>query len=268
MKAALVQMKISDDLSENLASLQRLCHQAAEENADLVILPELWNTPFINDRIVFHAAEAGQLEQALSDLARDLHLWIIGGSLPVEENGRLYNRCLVFDDQGHLAAQADKNHLLEVHTERHVYRESDVFTPGESLCTFDSPWGRIALLICFDIRFPEAARLVCQDVFLLAVPAGFNASVGPKHWQPLLQVRAIENEVFVAGVNGAAAQYGPYASYGHSMAIGPDGSILEKMGSEEGLACVQLQPQQCAAIRRRSPYWDLRRLDLYDLEEK
>ena len=268
MKIALAQMNISDDLSENIAGLNRLGIRAAEEKADLVILPELWNTPFINERILAHAKDADQLKEQLSALARGLHLWIIAGSLPVMENGKLYNRSLVYDDAGRLVSHADKCHLLEVHTKKNVYKEADVFEPGERLVSFDSPWGIIALLICFDIRFPEAARLLCEEAFLLAVPAGFNASVGPKHWKPVLEARAIENEVYVVGVNGAARSYGQYDSYGHSMAVSPDGTVLMEMGKQEDLQCFEADPALPARIRSRSPYFSLRRADLYSLEGK
>ena len=268
MKIALAQMNITDSLADNTASLIRLCRKAADQQADLVILPELWNTPFINPHILAHAQESTQLMELLSHLAANLHLWIIAGSLPVKEEGRLYNRCLVYDDSGRLVTTADKAHLLEVHTKKHVYRESDVFDAGEGLVSFASPWGTIALLICFDVRFPEAARLVCEHAFLLAVPAGFNASVGLKHWQPLLEARAIENEVYVIGVNGAARSYGQYDSYGHSMAVSPDGTLLMEMGMQEDLQCVEVDPALPERIRSRSPYLSLRRADLYSLEGK
>lgn len=268
MKIALAQMNITDSLSDNTASLVRLCTRAAEQHADLVILPELWNTPFINGRILAHAQDAEQLMDLLSHLAGNLHLWLIAGSLPVRENGKLYNRALVYDDTGRLVTFADKCHLLEVYTKKHVYREADVFDKGTRLVSFDSPWGTIALLICFDIRFPEAARLLCEKAFLLAVPAGFNASVGPKHWKPLLEARAIENEVYVIGVNGAARSYGQYDSYGHSMAVSPDGTPLMEMGIQEDLQCVEVDPHLPERIRSRSPYFSLRRADLYSLEGK
>lgn len=276
MKAAIAQIEVTGDLETNLSKALVQIEQAAALGADLILFGELWNTPFIHENIRAHAHDSKVILPAFSRAARENGIWILAGTIPLfhEDKNRsggeksLYNTCLVFNDQGEIVAQADKLHLLEVHTRKNDYRESEVFTPGDALVRFASPWGNIAIAICFDVRFPEVCRLLCEDCFLLAVCAGFNVHAGKKHWAPLIQTRAMENEVFVLAANPAHADYGSYQSYGHSMAVSPDGQILAALNSEEGLLLVDIDPDQVQKIRHRSPFWSLRRLDLYDLQAK
>lgn len=268
MIAALIQPDVLEPLQASLDEIFELIDQAAVQQAELVILPELWNTPFINERILTHADDGRPLLQALKAKAAELKIWLIAGTIPWKEEGRLFNACFVLNPDGQIEAAAKKLHLLEVHTEKHTYRESDVFTPGNGIVSFDSPWGKIGIVICYDLRFPEVSRLLSEDCFLLAAVCGFNAAVGEKHWQPLLQARAIENEVFVCGVNPAAGHFDSYNSYGHSMVISPDGAILASLNEKRGVCLCRIDPEQVRRIRRRSPYWKLRRQDLYSLERK
>lgn len=263
MKIAMIQSTASDSLQENLAQVLEGLDQSA--GCDLAVLPEFWNTPFENAAILRHAGEWKQILALLQKKAAELHLWIVSGTLPVEENEKLYNRAFVISSSGEIISHTDKLHLLEVCTRHHHYREADVITPGNSLCVFDAPWGKTGVLICMDIRFPEAARLLGQECVLLVVCAGFNAAVGAKHWQPLLQARAIENELFVCGVNTGPAGYSGYTSWGHSMTVSPDGEIAAQADDDALCTICEINPEEAAVVRRRSPYWNLRRSDLYTL---
>lgn len=263
MIVSILQSEVSDDRKQNEKEILRRLDQAAAQGADLVLLPELWNTPFINSVILEHSQEWAFWMTLLCQQARKLKLWIVAGTLPCQEENRLYNRCALISDHGELIACTDKTHLLEVHSARHDYYEADVFTPGNRLCKADTPWGRIAVLICYDNRFPEAARSLCQDCFALFAPCGFNEAVGRKHWKPLFQTRAMENEVFVFAANPARKEYGSYTSYGHSMAVSPDGLLLGELGDEPGVLSVEINPEEVSAVRFRSPFWALRRTDLY-----
>lgn len=265
MKIAMIQIRVSENSDDNLRQVLQGLDRAAD--ADLAILPELWNTPFENEAILRHADESARLLEAVRKKAAQHHLWIISGTLPCKEEGKLYNRTFVFNDKGETVTHCDKLHLLEVHTRSHDYREADVFTPGSHLCRVQTPWGKIGICICMDVRFGELCRLLCEDCFLLAVCAGFNARVGEKHWKALIQARSIENEVFTAAVNPAPVQYAGYASYGHSMLVDPDGLLLEEMRDDQMVSLTEIDPEKSAAIRARSPFWRLRRLDLYTLKE-
>lgn len=266
MKLAIVQNEVSENKAENLEQVLALIEKAASQKADLILLPELWNTPFINSSIQNHADEWDDLIPPLQEAARKHGLWILAGSLPRKDGNRLYNSCAVINDKGEIIAIADKTHLLEVHTTKHAYYESGVFTPGKALCKVDSPWGKIAVLICYDNRFPEAARTLCSDCFLLAAPCGFNEKVGQKHWQPLFQTRAMENQVFAAAANPAGKDYGSYKSYGHSQIVDPDGVLLGQLDEKCGLLLADLDPSKVQRIRQRSPFWKIRRTDLYSCD--
>ena len=267
MKIAMIQPTVKNDLSETLGEVLEML-DACKGKADLAVLPELWNTPFINSDILSHQDDGKIILPALKEACRKNSIWLVSGSFDYSEDGKLFNRCYVIDSEGKIITHADKMHLLEVHTRKHTYREADVFEAGSDFCTFSTPWGESACCICFDIRFPELARILCENSRFLFVPAGFNEPVGRKHWESLLRARAIENEVFVIGVNPAKADYGSYSSYGHSMIVSPDGQIVKEMRADERIAIVEIDPKLADEIRFRSPYWSCRRSDLYRLEKR
>jgi predicted amidohydrolase len=267
MKAAMIQNLVTDDLQQNLAQTLDLLGQAAKAGADIAVLCELWNTPFINSTILKHAGDYQTIVPALQRAAKEHGMWIFAGTIPVEEEGNLYNRCLVFNDKGEIAAYADKLHLLEVHTAKSDYKEADVFTPGKKITSFDTPWGKAGILICYDTRFCEAARLLGQEVSFLIAPCGFNARTGEKHFRPLMQTRAMENEIFVIAVNPQKADYKTYSSWAHSVAVSPDGVILHEMAENEPLALVDIDTAEIEKVRARAPFWKLRRTDLYTLKK-
>jgi predicted amidohydrolase len=226
--------------------------------ADFCLLPELWNCVYENRHIAAAAGFCQAAFDAMAFAAKTRRTWL-AGTIPFLEDGRIYNRALVFDDFGSLVTSYDKSHLLEVHARRD-YAEKEVFTPGSGLCVFDTPWGRCGLVICYDIRFPELARLLAmQDIFCLFVPAAFNAQVGQVQWQPLMQARAIENEMYVCACNPDYTFEG-YTSWGHSMIVDPFGKILEGTRAD-------IHASRVDEIRRRMPVWDIRRNDMYRLEE-
>ncbi|MBF0580348.1 carbon-nitrogen hydrolase family protein [Erysipelotrichaceae bacterium RD49] len=263
MIIGLIQPLVGDKKEENLQQvLIQLESAATEGNADLLILPELWNTPFINRKILEHQDEWDFMLEALQKEAKRLNIWIVAGSLPYQNEGKLYNACAIINSNGEVAAITAKTHLLEVHTAKHSYYEKDVFTSGNSLCKVATPWGNLGVLICYDNRFCETYRLIAQDCFLIAAVCGFNEQVGQKHWKPLFQTRAMENQVFIAAVNPAKADYGSYTSYGHSMIVSPDGQVLAQLGSEPGNLIYEIDPEEVARIRKRSPFWKIRRTDL------
>ncbi|MCF0258337.1 MAG: hypothetical protein HUJ54_00620 [Erysipelotrichaceae bacterium] len=268
MRIGMIQIRVTNALKENVKQALDSIAKCAEQQADLCILPELWNTPFINSEIIRHDDEWEQIIPLLQEACQKHQVWLAAGTMPCRDaSGRLYNRCAMISDRGEIVRTCDKLHLLEVHTSKSTYRESDVFACGQELVQIDLPWTKAGVLICFDIRFPEAARLVCRNARLLIVCAAFNEQVGKKHWKNLLCTRAMENEVFVAGVNPAEKDYQTYRSYGHSMICSPDGQTVYEMGPDEPWAVVEIDLQEADRIRKRSPFWKLRRTDLYSLKK-
>lgn len=256
LKLQMIQLETTGDIQENIRRMNASLDPAAE----FALLPELWNCPYDNGEIRKAAAYGDLCRQAMAEAAMRCRLWL-AGTIPWEDSqtGCIYNMAFVFDDQGRLRCRYAKTHLMEVNTAHSHYSEAAVFTPGNGFRTFDTPWGRMGILICYDIRFPEPARILSDaGIRLLLLPAAFNEAVGKKHWQPLICARAIENQIFVAGCSPDYT-WGRYKAWGHSLVVSPDGVILQ-----EGPGIVQLDLMETERIRQRMPYDRIRRRDLYD----
>lgn len=248
MKVQLLEFPTTPSVPHNNSLLLSLI----DDRADVVVLPELWNVPYVNSEIQAACDFQEQSYLAMKTAATAKSVWLTG-TIPYEGK----NMAFVFDDTGQEVARYAKTHLMEVHTERHFYSEAEVFEPGDEFVDFDTPWGRAGILVCYDIRFPEPARILRnRGISFLFLPAAFNASVGPKHWKALLTARAIENQIYVIGVN-PDYEYGNYRSYGHSMIISPDGEETDT-----------IDPDLVKKIRTRMPYETIKRNDLYKLEDK
>jgi nitrilase len=267
-KATAVQMASGPNLSANLLEAERLVEEAASAGADLAVLPENFAFMGRSEREIVGLGErdgTGPLQDFLSQLARRLGIWLVGGTVPIvgETADKVRAACLVFDAQGRRMARYDKIHLFDVHLvetdER--YRESETIEPGTELCVVDSPFGRIGLAVCYDLRFPELFRaLVDRGAELIVLPAAFTALTGRAHWHTLVRARAVENLSFVI----AAAQGGFHISgretYGHSMVVDPWGSVLAELPRGTGVVAAVLDRDFQATTRRNFPCLDHRRL--------
>ncbi|MFM1892110.1 MAG: hypothetical protein RLZ44_1187 [Pseudomonadota bacterium] len=267
-QAAAIQLASGSNLQANLLETEKLVEQAARKGARLVVLPE--NFAFMGNTCrevtkVREAAGAGQLQDFLSQLADRLDIWLVGGTIPLQANDPAKARaaCLVFDDRGRLAARYDKMHLFDVQLAENAerYEESAIFEPGDTAVVLDTPFGRLGLAVCYDLRFPELFRhLVDQGAEILALPAAFTAVTGRAHWETLVRARAIENLMYVV----AAAQGGFHVNgretHGHSMIVDPWGTILVQRERGAGVALAELSLQQLRATRQQFPCLEHRRL--------
>ena len=263
-RIAAIQMVSAPDVPTNLAQAAHLLEQAASGGARLAALPEFFPLMGLRDTDKVAARErpgSGPIQEFLSATARRLGLWIIGGSVPLEASvpDKVRNSCLVYDDQGRLAARYDKIHLFGYDTGRERYVESNTIEPGREVVVLESPFGRIGLSICYDLRFPELYRRM-GSVTLIVVPSAFTATTGDAHWETLLRARAVENLAYVL----APAQGGVHASgrrtYGHSMIVGPWGEILARVPTGPGVVLADLDLQRIAAVRASLPALEHRTL--------
>jgi predicted amidohydrolase len=265
MRVALLQICASDDPRANLDMVSGLLTEAAEQGAQLALLPEVANCVSMDRK---HQTDVLRREAedlflaGLQDRARGLGLWVLAGSLALKSDPpetRFANRSLLVDDQGTVAARYDKMHMFDVQVSaEETYRESAGFAPGSRAVLAQTPWARLGLSICYDLRFAYLYRALAQaGAEVLCVPAAFSPGTGPAHWQPLLQARAIETGCYVL----APAQTGTHAAqagkqrrtYGHSMVISPWGEVLLDAGTETGISIVDLDMSQVAAARRKLP---------------
>ena len=264
MKLAVCQLAVGENKADNLRRAEAMLLEAKAQGAETAILPEMFNIAY---RAALFAPSAepcpgGESFQMLSAVAKRTGLFIVGGSVPELEDGKVYNTSLVFASDGALLGKYRKAHLFDVNVPKvnYSFRESDTIARPENYpLVVDGPW-RTAVSICFDIRFPEWARYAMdQGADLLALPAAFARTTGPRHWELLIRARALDNQMFVAGVQPAQSQY----AYGHSVVATPDGAVLLNAGKDESLTVLDLDESTLTELRESIPVKESRRKDLY-----
>jgi nitrilase len=244
-------------VAENLDAAAKLIAQAAEQGARLVALPEYFCILGMRDTDKVAAREkdgAGPIQDFLAQTAKRHGVWIVGGSVPLEsaDPGKVRNSCLVYDDQGRRVARYDKIHLfgLELGAER--FDEGRTIEAGTTPCAIDSPFGRIALSVCYDVRFPELYRaLAPMDIIL--VPSAFTATTGRAHWETLLRARAIENLAWVLAPAQGGTHPNGRQTHGHSLVVDPWGKVVAERPTGAGVVVADIDPGFLAHMRRSLP---------------
>jgi omega-amidase len=265
---AVIQNRPAYDKERNVRDALRLIARARAKGADAVCLPEIFDYPYDVARLGEAAEANGATRGRLQEAARKHRLYLCTGSLPENESGRLYNRAYLLGPDGEILLTHEKAHLFDVRLATLPVTESDVFTPGATLATARTPLAVFGLLVCYDIRFPEAARrLALQGMEVLLVPAAFNSITGPAHWHLLFRTRAVENQCFVAAASPAPTPGSPYRAYGHSLIVDPWGTVLAEAGARPAVRLARLSAQTLADVRERLPLLRQRRPELYRSEE-
>lgn len=271
MKIALIQMSVTGNKNANIQTAVEKLREAKRRGADVAVLPEMFCCPYDNACFRAYGEEwNGAAQRALSAAAQELSLIVVGGSIPELDGGRIYNSSFVYDRDGSLLARHRKAHLFDIDVAGgQRFRESDTFSPGGEITTFETEFGTMGLCICFDLRFEELARcMVLRGAKVIFVPAAFNMTTGPAHWELLFRQRAVDNQCFTVGVSPARNQQASYVAYGNSIAVDPWGGVLVRAGSEETTLYADLDLSRIDAVRSQLPILSARRTDLYDLWEK
>ena len=264
-RVAALQMVSTPEVMSNLESADRLIAAAAAAGARLVALPE--NFYLIGrheaDKVRVREPEGeGPIQSFLAAAARRHGVWIVGGTAPIScaDPGRIRSACLVFDDTGRRVARYDKMHLFRFEAGDERYDESRTLEAGESAVAVQSPFGRLALSVCYDVRFPELYREL-GDFDAMFVPSAFTVPTGAAHWETLLRARAIENQAYVI----APAQGGLHASgrrtYGHTMIVDPWGQVLAVRPEGEGVLLAEIDTERVQEVRASLPAVANRRLN-------
>ncbi len=267
-KVAAIQLASGNNVSANLLEAERLAEAAARQGAELIVLPE--NFAFMgrtcgDANALREQAGDGPLQAFLSQLAKRLGVWIVGGTIPLEADDASKWRaaCTVYDDDGRQVGRYDKQHLFDVNlieSDEH-FVESESIEPGDRVIVLDSPVGRLGISVCYDLRFPELYRaMVDRSVEVLALPAAFTAMTGKAHWDILVRARAIENVCYVIAAAQGGFHIASRQTYGHSMIVDPWGTKLAEQPRGNGcvVAAIDLEFQQ--TTRRNFPCLDHRRL--------
>ncbi len=259
---AAIQMVSGPSVADNLAVAAELLAQAADQGAQLAVLPEnfaLMDRQEEGKLAVSEAEGDGPIQAFLAEQADRHRLWLVGGTIPLRVVGderRVYAACLLYDDHGRPVARYDKVHLFDVQVvgSAERYAESATIAPGHRYVVADTPLGRLGLAVCYDLRFPEQFRtMVGHGMEILALPAAFTATTGAAHWDVLLRARAIENQCYVI----AAAQGGRHANgretYGDSLIADPWGGVLQRLPQGPGVVLAEWNREHLENVRRQFP---------------
>ena len=264
-KTALCQIRTELDQEQTMEKAGRMVRKAAENGAQVVCLPEMYNCPYSGKYFKTIAArDHKDCVRTMAAWAKENRIVLIGGSVPETENGKIYNTCFVFNEEGEQIARHRKIHLFDIDIPGMRFKESDTFAPGEEITVFDTRYGRFGVAICFDVRFPELFRAMAKrGAKMIFLPAQFNMKTGPAHWELSLRMRAVDNEVFFAGASSARYDGFSYECWGHSTVVDPFGTILATCDEKEQILYADIDLERTDIVRAQLPTFNFLREELY-----
>ena len=272
MRVSAVQMKTSADKDKNIETVGRYLEKLKEVKPDFVVLPEMFNCPYQTDKFPAYAEpEGGSSWQAMSEYAKRYGIYLVAGSMPEKDGeGHVYNTSYIFDREGRQIGKHRKVHLFDISISGgQSFRESATLTPGDSFTVFDTEFGKAGVMICFDIRFVEQTRLMVNEgARVIFVPAAFNMTTGPAHWELSFRARALDNQVYMIGCAPARDESAGYVSWGHSICTDPWGCVAAELDEKEGILTVEPDLDYEAKVREELPILKAKRDDLYELRNK
>ena len=268
-----VQTKFTHSKEQSLIHAESMIDEAlkSQPDIDFIALPEMFACPYENAAFPVYAEEPGGCAYRFcSRLAKERAIYLSAGSWPERIGDKIYNTAYVFDEKGREIARHAKMHLFDIDIKGgQRFKESDTLSAGDQVTVFDTKFGRMGLCICYDFRFPELARLMAdKGAKLIFVPAAFNMTTGPLHWELMFRSRAVDNQLFAVGTAPARDENASYRSWGHSIAVSPWGKVLSQMECSEGTAVTAIDMQQADDVRAQLPLLQHRRFDIYRLEER
>lgn len=271
-KVAGIQMPTSKDKEKNLEVASNYIKKVAQEGADVAVLGEMFNTPYNPENFPKYAEHKGEMTwKALSKIARDNNIYLVAGSIPeFDDKKNIYNTSFVFNREGKQIARHRKMHLFDIDVKGgQTFRESDTLTAGEEVTIFETEFGKIGLCICYDMRFPELSRLMVEKgAKMIIVPAAFNMTTGPAHWDILFRNRALDNQVYTLGTAPSRDSSTGYTSWGHSMLVDPWGKVVKQLDENEGYFIENIDFEYVEKVREELPMLKQRRKDIYELKMK
>ena len=264
---AAIQMASGPKVSANLLEAEKLIAEATQAGAQLVALPENFAIMGMHERDKIAVGEHdgdGPIQHFLASMAKKYNTWIVGGTMPLfgTDNHKVRASCLIYDNHGQRQGRYDKVHLFDVCVpdSGEEYRESDSIEAGDSRCVLDTPFGKLGIAVCYDLRFPEFFRTMSQQgLDLLVIPSAFTAKTGAAHWEVLLRARAIENLCYVLAPNQGGFHKNGRQTYGHSMMIDPWGVVLDCYKTGAGFVSADIDPRRLEKTRNSFPVLSPRR---------
>ena len=271
MKVAAIQMPTVKDKMQNIRTAGTYMEKIKVEQPDFVILPEMFCCPYQTENFPIYAEkEGGPSWQAMSDYAGKYHIYLIAGSMPeVDEAGNVYNTSYIFDRDGKQIGKHRKTHLFDINVKNGQYfKESDTLTSGDHATVFATEFGKMGVMICYDIRFPEFARTMALDgARMIFVPAAFNMTTGPAHWELTFRARALDNQIYMLGCAPARDTQAGYISWGHSIVTDPWGKVMKQLDEKEGILIEEIDLDREDQIREQLPLLKHRKSEMYHLQK-
>ena len=268
---ALCQMQVVDNKEKNIKKAIEMIEKAVANNADFIVLPEMFNCPYENEKFVEYCENENDslTLKKISEMAKTNNVYILSGSISEIKNKNIYNTSYLFDKNGEIIAKHQKMHLFDIDVKGKIYfKESDTLTAGNDITVAETDFGKIGIGICYDIRFPELARLMVNEgAELLFYPGAFNLTTGPAHWELLFRARALDNQVYCIGVAPALDNDANYNSYGHSIITNPWGEVVVEGDYEEELLISKIDLDEIKRIREELPLIKNKRNDSDKLDK-
>lgn len=259
-------MMVEMDKKANVDKAVSFVKMAAAAGADIVALPEMFSCPYSNKYFRDYAeTEDGETVQRLSAVAKEEKIYLVGGSIPELDSDKVYNTSFIFGKNGEVLAKHRKVHLFDIDVEGGIrFMESDTLTPGENVTVFDTEFCKVGVAICYDVRFPEMTRkMALEGAKLVILPAAFNMTTGPVHWDLTMRARALDNQLYFAAVSPARDMEGPYQAWGNSCIADPWGQFAAHTDETEGILFGEIDLDRVEKIRNELPLLKHRRPEIY-----
>jgi len=273
-KIGLCQTLCGPNKSQNLKTAASAIRQAVDGGAQLVVLPECFNSPYgvqYFEKYAESVPESAEYSEApttkmLTEIAKELKIWLVGGSFPEKKGKKIFNTCLVVNPSGQIVVKYRKMHLFDIDIPGQMtFKESDVLSPGNKIETFETPFGRVGLGICYDMRFPQLATCMREKgCDMLLYPGAFNTTTGPKHWELLQRARAVDNQLWVATCSPARVDGASYQAWGHSTIVSPWGEVVSTCDEKPTVIVQEIDMKEKESFRTKVPILKQQRLDMYN----
>jgi len=267
-KVGIVQMPVVPELDVNLATAEKMIADAKRQGAEIVCLPEMFSCPYKSKNFpIYGEVEGGHTYLALKKFAIDNDIILVGGSVPEDDEGKIYNTSYIFDNKGELIGKHRKMHLYDVDVKGGIsFMESQTLSAGSKATMIDTQHGLFGVGICYDIRFPEYSRILSLlGAKVIFLPAAFNMTSGPAHWEFNFRCRAFENQVYFIGASPSRDVNANYVSYGHSIVVSPWGEIIAQLDEKPGILIADIDLEYVDKVRNEFPMLEHRRNDVYQV---
>lgn len=263
---ALIQMLGSMEKKTSIKKAEGMIREASDKGAKLVVLPEMWDCPYSPQYFKeYGEEEKGETFNFMASMAKEFNIYLVGGSIPEIDKGKIYNTCFFFDPDGKMIGKHRKAHLFDIDIPgRITFKESETLTAGDKVTVVDTNFGKVGLAICYDIRFPEMFRkMALLGAKTIIVPAAFSVPTGEAHWEISLRARALDNQVYLLACSPGRDIKGPYQAYGGSGIVGPWGEILALANEKETIVYGEIDLDRVDEVREQLPLLKHRRPELY-----